>query len=332
MSPSDFKDKLEQQVKKDWTDLISSYGVLSLKLYKSMQDVQSQREELLQFHYTLEKVYKAMYFFKSYKPSKNPKYLDPDDTHHPRGSFSEQLKSCFEEYLSHSLKDLQNDVIKFQVYLGGMDADEYLYQNSRYRTLHESIFSEELFNKVSLNAIPTDVENILHMHDEYTKNDAQQLMQEGFEDVAILFGKKAEALYNELSCKKVRYYSEYSDKFKRMIYYKLQVNDLSIHIKKFYFLCLCIFKGKDLDVKDTFEVFQIPEPGHYDYYWWQNDPFDNNASLERDSFDDERYGGFRKVMKSIFKDELTELQTITDSKNEVKNKYLLGRLNFESIF
>lgn len=333
MSPSDFQVKLEQQVKKEWTELISSYGELNLKLFKSMQDVQSYREGLVRLDYTVERLYQAMCFFKFYKPTKNPVYEHPfDNPVNPLGPFSNQLKERFERYLSHGLRDIITDVISSQDYLGGMDAEEYLNEKIRYHKILENIFSEDVLNDVNPDSLSKEENFIIEVYSEYAKYNVQELIEYCFEDMSTYFGDIAENLYTQKLSTREKHCIEYTDKLKRMIQYELQLNDLRMYVERFYFLSLCVFKGKDLDVKDNFEVFQMPEPGNYDYHWWQNDPFGNEGSIERGSFDDESYGGFRKIMKSIFIDKITELQRTTDSKKELQYRYLLDRLNFEYLF
>jgi hypothetical protein len=333
MNYTDFQEKLEQQVKKEWTDLISDYGKINLKLFKSMQEVQSFREDFVQLDYTIEKLYQGMCFFKYYKPSQNPNYEHPfDNPGNPLGCFSNQLETRFESYVSYSLRDVISDAKKFQDYLGGMDGDEYLNQKIQYQTLYKNIFSEDLVNDVNLDSLSTDEKNILEVYVEYSKCDAQKLIEDYFEDISTHFGKLAEELYSQKSAERERYFSEYSGKLKRMIYYEIQVNDLNKYIQRFYFLCLCVFQGKRLDEKDNFEIFHTPELGQYDEYWWQNDPFNKHSIESSNSIENEEYGGFKSVMKNIFKNEINELMRIPNRKNDLQYRYILDRLYFESMF
>jgi len=327
MKYTDFQAKLEQQVKQEWATLIREYGKVSLKLFKSMQDVQVYREELVQLDYEVERLHQAMCFFKFYKPTKNPVYVYPgDDRSDPRGSFSDQLKSRLENYLSYGLKDVINDVIKFQDFIGGIDGDEYIKEETRYYTIFKNIFSEDVVNDFNPDSLSEKAKDIIYMYSEYAKLTVQELVQINFEDTTIYFRELAKNFYEEKEKKREKYCSEYSDKLKRMIHYEIQINDLSFYIQRFYFLCLCILKGKNLDIKDNFQSF------FYDPHWWQWDPFNNKSNQLFASVDDESYGGFRKIMKSVFKDELTELKRMSDSKKEVQYKYLLDRLNFENLF
>jgi hypothetical protein len=333
MNYSDFQEKLEQQVKKEWTELISNYGMKNLKLFKSMQEVQWYREKFVQLDYTIEKLYQGMCFFKYYKPTQNPKYEHPfDNPGNPLGYFSNQLETRFESYLSYGLRDVISDAKKFQDYIGGMDGDDYLSQKIHYQTLYKNIFSEDLVNEVNIDLLSTDENNILEVYGEYVKCDAQKLIEEYFEDVSIHFGKLAEELFSQKSAERERYLIEYSDKLKRMINYELQVNDLNAYIKRFYFLCLCVFKGKSIDVKDNFEIFHTPELGEFDEYWWQNDPFNSESFESGNSIEDEEYGGFKSVMKNIFKNDINELLRIANNNNDLQYRYILDRLNFQSMF
>lgn len=332
MGYKNFQDKLEEQVKKEWDVLISNYGLMNLKLFKSMQEVQLFREKFILLDYTLERLYQGMCFFKSYKPTQNPKYEHPfDNPGNPLGHFTNQLETRFESYLSFSFLDVISDAKNFEVYLKGMNADDYVKQKIQYKSLYENIFSDSLVNQVNLNSLTKDESDILAMYDEYTKVDPKKLIEEYFEDVSAHFGKIAEELYSQKLVERDRYFSEYCNKMKRMIYLEIQLDHLNSHVKRFYFLCLCIFKGKNIDIYDNFEIFHTSNLGEYDEYWWQNDPF-KEAEIEFQKSIEDDYGGFRSIMNNIFKNEIAELLRLPTSRNMLQYRYIHDCLCFESIF
>ncbi len=332
MDYKNFQDKLEEQFKKEWNILISNYGLMNLKLFKSMQEVQLFREEFILLDYTLERLYQGMCFFKYYKPTKDPKYKHPfDNSGNPLGYFTDQLETRFESYLSFSFFDVISDANFFEVYLRGMNADDYVKQKIKYKSLYENIFSDSLVNEVNLNSLSKDENNILAVYDEYAKVDPQKLIEEYFEDISAHFGNITEELYSQKLAERERYFSEYSNKMMRMIYYEMQLDHLNSHVKRFYFLCLCIFKGKNIDVHDNFEIFHTSNLGEYDEHWWQNDPFKQGDIDFKKSMEDD-YGGFKSIMSNIFNNEITELLQTPTSRNILQHRYILDCLNFANIF
>ena len=332
MNAEVFHNKIIEQIKQRWLELVNQYATKTLKMFKSMQEFQAQREEILLLDVILEKLYQAECYFKYYKPTKNPVYEHPfDNTCSPLGNHTDILKREFEEIVSWRMKDEINDLEIDEYYFTGSPVSDYVRSLTEYWTLKGNIFPIRSNRKTNEPSFSSYEKGLIDFYNFHIQKTPQKLIEDEFEETSEVLTKMSEDAYQKRRSEKDRACYEYADKLKRMIFCIKQVSDLRYELQKDHFLALCIMQGINQEDNFLFENFhKYVENGDYNEYWWKNNPFEVKSS-DILFVSNKEFIGFTEMLKLKFKDELERLNSISDENSKMEYDYLFGLTNYKSI-
>jgi hypothetical protein len=327
-----YYEKLIELTKKRWLELVTDYATKALKMFKCMQKIQSQREDILLLDNVLDKLYQADSYFRYYKPTQDPIFIHPFDNDHPDGNYSNRLEEEFNYFVRNKMRDEFNDLENDEYFFTGSLVSDYVRELSEYYSISENIFNCKIYTKVQ-EPVFSNIENsLIELHSQCIQETTQSLIDDEFEKSSEIWSKMTKDALQERKSKRTEPCYEYADNLKRMIFCMKQVSDLRDVLKKEHFFTLCIIKGKNYPDDFLFNDFYSHEDSNapYDEYWWQNDPFKTSSELFIDT--EEEFLGFEKILKSKFKDELERLNCLSDENSKIQYKYLNGLSYYGSIY